>query len=123
MIQTQTKLIAADNSGARFLRCIKVLKGFKNTYGYSGDIVLVSIRKLRLVRKVQVGEMYFGVIIRTSKESIYKDGSYSSFKSNALVLLNKKKRILSTRIFGPISKVLRRKKLMRLILMAAYNII
>jgi large subunit ribosomal protein L14 len=123
MIQTQTNLKAVDNSGARFVRCIKILKGFKGAIGKPGDIILVSIRDLRLARKVKKGEIHFGVIVRTSKESNYKDGSLTKFKTNSVILLNKKRRILGTRIFSPISKNLRQKKFIRLLLMAKNNII
>ena len=123
MIQTQSKLRLADNSGAKLVKCIKILKGFNGKIGIIGDMILISIRKLRLIRTVKVGEMYFGVIVRTAKENSYKDGSFSKFKKNSLVLLNKKKRILGTRVFAPISKNLRKKKFIRLVIMSAYNII
>lgn len=123
MILVKTKLKASDNSGAKHVKCIKILKGFRAHSGTVGDFLVVSVRSLRLVRKVKVGEIHFGVVVRTSKNIIYKDGSLTKFKTNSLILLNKKKRVLGTRIFGPISKNLRKKKLMRLLLMSAYNII
>jgi large subunit ribosomal protein L14 len=123
MIQIQTILKPADNSGIKNARCIKVMKGFNGNNAKIGDIVLTSIQGIRLVRKIKKGELFFGIIVRTSKENIYKDGSYTKFKTNSIVLLNKSQRILSSNIFGPISKNLRKKKLMRLIIIAAYNII
>jgi len=100
MIQMQTKLKATDNSGARIVQCIKTLKGFNRTYAFGGDFILISIKKLRLIRKVKVGEVHLAVISRTAKESRYKDGSLSKFKNNAVIVLNKKKRVLGTRLFG-----------------------
>nr|YP_009688829.1 ribosomal protein L14 [Cafileria marina]QEF30253.1 ribosomal protein L14 [Cafileria marina] len=123
MIQTLTKLNLSDNSGAKFTRCIKVLKGFNGKFATIGDIVLVSIKKLRFVRTVKKGEMYFGVVVRTSKEKCYKDGSFSKFKKNSIVLLTKQKKILGSHILCPLSKNLRKKKYMRLLIMSAYRII
>lgn len=100
MIQVQSRLKAADNSGARTVQCIKALKGFKRVYAYSADFILVSIKKLRLIRKVKVGEMHLGVISRTAKETVFLDGSLSKFNLNSLIILNKKKRVLGTRLFG-----------------------
>lgn len=100
MIQVQTKLKAADNSGARIVQCIKALQGFNRKYAYSGDFILVSIKQLRLIRKVKVGEIHLGVISRTTKEVNFLDGSLSKFNMNSLIILNKKKRVLGTRLFG-----------------------
>ena len=100
MIQVQSKLQAIDNSGARYVQCIKALGGFNRSFSYSGDYILVSIKELKLIRKVKTGEIYLGIITRTKKESKYKDGSLSKFGSNSIVLLNKKKRVLGTRLFG-----------------------
>lgn len=100
MIQVQTNLKAADNSGARTVQCIKTLQGYNRTYAFSGDFILVSIKKLRLIRKVKVGEIHLGVVSRTVKETCFLDGSLSKFNLNSLILLNKKKRVLGTRLFG-----------------------
>ena len=100
MIQVQSKLKPIDNSGALYVQCIKALNGFNRTFAYPGDYVLVSIKELRLVRKVKPGEIYLGIIARTKKEVTFKDGSSSKFKSNSIILLNKKKRVLGTRLFG-----------------------
>jgi len=91
MIQVQTRLKTLDNSGARFVQCIKALGGFKRTYAYCGDFIIVSIKELRLIRKVKVGEMHVGLLSRTKKESVFKAGFLSKFNSNSLILLNKKK--------------------------------
>lgn len=100
MIQVQTRLKAADNSGARIVQCIKTLQGYNRTYAYNGDFILVSIKKLRLIRKVKVGEIHLGVVSRTKKASSFLDGSFSKFNMNSLIILNKKKRVLGTRLFG-----------------------
>ena len=100
MIQVQTVLKAADNSGTETALCIKTLKGFNRTYGYCGDFILVSIKKLRLIRKVKVSEIHLGVISRAKKETLFLDGSLSKFKHNSIIVLNKKHRILGTRLFG-----------------------
>jgi large subunit ribosomal protein L14 len=100
MIQVQTKLKAIDNSGARYVQCIRALGGFNRTFAYNGDTVVVSIKELKLIRKVKVSEIYLGIIARTKKESKYKDGLTSKFGSNSIILLNKKKRVLGTRLFG-----------------------
>lgn len=123
MIQVQTKLKTIDNSGARYVQCIKALGGFNRTFAYSGDYILVSIKELKLIRKVKTGEIYLGVVARTRKESIFKDGSSSKFGSNSIILLNKKKRVLGTRLFGWVSRKLRKKKFLRILIMCGYNII
>lgn len=123
MIQVQTRLKAADNSGAKFVQCIKALQGFNRTYAYNGDFILVSIKKLRLIRKVKVGEIHLGVVARTKKESVFLDGSLSKFNTNSLIILNKKKRVLGTRIFGWFSRNLRKKKFLRILILCGYALI
>ena len=100
MIQMQTKLKATDNSGARFVRCIKTYRGFNRTYAYGGDFILVAIKHLRLMRKVRIGETHLGIVSRTTKETNFLDGSLSKFNKNCLIVLSKKKRVLGTRLFG-----------------------
>ena len=100
MIQMQTQLKTADNSGAKTVQCIKTLLGFNRTIAFCGDFILISIKKLRLIRKVKVGEIHLGVISRTKKETKFLDGSLSKFNSNSLIVVNKKKRVLGTRLFG-----------------------
>ncbi len=123
MIQVQTRLKAGDNSGASIVQCIKALEGFNRTYGYNGDFILVSIKKLRLIRKVKTGEVHLGVISRTAKTTCFLDGSLSKFNSNSLIILNKKKRVLGTRLFGLISRKLRQKKFLRILIMCGYHLI
>jgi large subunit ribosomal protein L14 len=116
MIQQESFLKIVDNSGGRILKCIKVLKGSHEALGNVGDIIVGSIRSLRLIRRVKVGEVHYGVIVRTKKEQIFKDGSHVKFKTNSVVLLKENKQLLGTRVLGPISKNLRKKKFMKLIL-------
>ena len=123
MIQVQTKLKAADNSGARTVQCIKALKGFNRTYAYGGDFILISIKALRLIRKVKVGEIHLAVVSRTSKETQYLDGTVSKFTLNSLIVLNKKRRILGTRLFGWLSRKLRKKKFLRILIICGYSLI
>jgi len=123
MIQVQTILKASDNSGASLAQCIKALQGFNRTYSFNGNFILVSIKKLRLIRKVKVGEMHLGVISRTVKETCFLDGSLSKFNSNSLIILNKKRRVLGTRLFGIFSRKLRQKKFLRILVMCGYSVI
>ena len=123
MIQTGSNLHIIDNSGGYYARCIKILKGFKATYGYIGDFILVSIKRVKLIKEVKKGEIYLGIIVRTRKEFINNDGSYSKFKKNAIILLQRNKKILGSEIIGPISKNLRYKKMFRLLMMCSHNII
>lgn len=122
MIQMQTKLKIIDNSGAKIAQCIKPLGGFNRTYGYNGDILVVTIKQLRLIRKVKKSEVYFALVVRTKKSSTFKDGSLSKFNENAIILLNSKKRILGTRLFGPVSKTLRKKKYLKILIMCGNKI-
>lgn len=123
MIQVRSKLYASDNSGARYVHCIKTLGGFNRTFAYVGDLILISVRTIRFVRKVRAGQIYPAILIRSSKSSKFLDGSSSKFKTNSVVLLNSKKKILGNRIFGPVSRKLRKKKFLRLILMSGELII
>lgn len=122
MIQQQTKLTLMDNSGAKIVQCIKALGGFNRTFSYSGDIILVSVKKLRLVRKVKTGEVYFAIVTRTKKQTRFKDGSNSKFNTNTAIILNSKKKILGTRLFGSISRKLRKKKYLKILMMCGKNL-
>jgi len=122
MIQQRTKLKLMDNSGARLVQCIKALNGFNRTYSYSGDLILISIKKLRLVRKVKTGEVYFAIITRTKKQTNFKDGSSSKFNNNIIIILNSKKKVLGTRLFGPVSRNLRKKKFLKILMMCGKKI-
>lgn len=123
MIQVQTKLKTIDNSGARYIKCIKTLKGFNRKYAYCGDFILGSIKELRLIRKVKVGEIHLGMVARAKKETLFQDGSLSKFNSNSLILLNKKKRVLGTRLFGWLSRNVRQKQFLRILIMCGHTII
>ena len=118
MIQKQTILKVNDNSGAKLVKCIKVLGGFKRNYAKLGDIIIVSVIELRnkskFSSKVLKGEVLKALIIRTKKKIKKKDGSSFFFSNNSVALLNKQKKPLATRIFGPIPKTLKRKKYIKL---------
>ena len=119
MIQQQTLLKVSDNSGAKTAKCIKVLGGFKRRFGYVGDILIVSIQQLRnkskLTSKVQKGEVYRAVIIRTKTKIKRKNNTYTFFNENSISLLNKQNNPIATRILGPVSKKLKRGKHQKLI--------
>jgi ribosomal protein L14 len=89
-----------DNCGAKYVECIKTFGGFNRKISYPADFILVSIKQLRLKRKVSVGQVYLAVITRARKESRYLDGTMSRGENNVVLVLNKKKRILGTRVFG-----------------------
>jgi ribosomal protein L14 len=121
MIQPQTMLNVVDNSGASRFKCIRVLKGFRTNNGRTGDIIVGSIRKLRFKRKVSLGEVHYGVITKTVVPDRKKDGSFTVFKTNSVVLLNKKKKIFATRILDNTSTKLRHKKFTRILLMTGFK--
>lgn len=118
MIQMQTVLNAADNSGARQLKCIKVLGGSHRRYASVGDIIKVSIKEAAPRGKVKKGEVYNAVVVRTSKGVRRPDGSVIRFDSNAAVLLNNQKQPIGTRIFGPVTRELRTEQFMKIISLA-----
>jgi large subunit ribosomal protein L14 len=118
MIQMQTTLDAADNSGARRLMCVKVLGGSKRRYASVGDIIKVSIKDAIPKGKVKKGEMYHAVVVRTRKGIRRADGSVIRFDSNAAVLLNNQFQPVGTRIFGPVTRELRGEKFMKIISLA-----
>jgi large subunit ribosomal protein L14 len=119
MIQQKTILKVADNSGAKTVRCIKILGGFKKRYANLGDIIVVSIQKLRnrskKTSKVLKGGVYRAFIIRVKKIYGKKDGSTFLLKENAVVLLNKQNNPIASRILGPVPKILKKKKFMKII--------
>ncbi len=114
MIQPRTVLKVADNSGAKTVRCLKVLGGFKRRYAHLGDIVVVSVTQLRnrfkLTSRVKKGEVLRAVIIRTRTPQWRKDGSATTLSENSVVLLNKKGGPMATRIVGPVPRNLRYKR-------------
>jgi len=118
MIQTQTFLDVADNSGAKKLMCIKVLGGSKRKYASIGDIIVVSIKEAIPGSKVQKGKVMKAVVVRTVKEIPRPDGSYIRFDSNSAVLINDQKEPIGTRIFGPVARELRARKFMKIISLA-----
>ena len=118
MIQMQSNLFVADNSGARKIQCIKVLGGSKRRFASIGDIIVVSIKDAIPRAKVKKGEVFKAVIVRTSKEFTRNDGSTIRFDKNAAVLLDKQEEPIATRIFGPVTRELRTKKFMKIISLA-----
>lgn len=118
MIQMQTVLNAADNSGARHLKCIKVLGGSKRRYARIGDIIKVSVGDAIPRGKVKKGEVYDAVVVRTRAGVRRADGSLIRFDSNAAVLLDNKREPIGTRIFGPVTRELRTVRFMRIISLA-----
>ena len=118
MIQMQTNLEVADNSGARRIQCIKVLGGSKRRSASIGDIIVVSIKDALPRAKVKKGDVYKAVIVRTSKDFKRPDGSAIRFDKNAAVLLDKQEEPIATRIFGPVTRELRSKKFMKIISLA-----
>lgn len=123
MIQVQTWLKTIDNSGARFVECIHTIGGFNRKYAYPGDFVLVSVKRLRLVRKVKVGQIHLALVTRTRKSVHFKDGTYSGSEKNIVLLINRKKRVLGTRVFGWVSRKLRRKKFLRILIICGRYIL
>ena len=118
MIQMQSKLFVADNSGARTIQCIKVLGGSKRRSASIGDIIVVSIKDALPRAKVKKGDVYKAVIVRTSKDFKRPDGSAIRFDKNAAVLLDKQEEPIATRIFGPVTRELRSKNFMKIISLA-----
>ena len=118
MIQMQTTLAAADNSGARELMCIKVLGGSKRRYAQIGDVIKVSVREAIPRGKVKKGEVYDAVVVRTRKGVRRADDSLIRFDGNAAVLLNNKLEPIGTRIFGPVTRELRSERFMKIVSLA-----
>ena len=118
MIQMQTILNAADNSGARKVMCIKVLGGSHRRYAGVGDVIKVSIKDAIPRGKVKKGEVYNAVVVRTAKGIRRNDGSVIRFDSNAAVLLNANLQPIGTRIFGPVTRELRNERFMKIISLA-----
>ena len=118
MIQMQTVLDAADNSGAKRVQCIKVLGGSKRRYAAIGDVIKVSVKDAIPRGKVKKGEIYNAVVVRTAKGVRRNDGSLIRFDGNAAVLLNSRLEPVGTRIFGPVTRELRNKQFMKIISLA-----
>lgn len=118
MIQMQTVLNAADNSGARRVQCIKVLGGSHRRYARVGDVIKVSVKDAIPRGKVKKGEVYNAVVVRTRKGIRRSDGSAIRFDQNAAVILNAKLEPIGTRIFGPVTRELRTEKFMKIVSLA-----
>ena len=118
MIQSESRLEVADNTGAREVLCIKVLGGSKRRYAGIGDLIKVTIKVAAPRGRVKKGEIYFAVVVRTAKGVRRPDGSLVKFDSNACVLLNAKHEPIGTRIFGPVTRELRTEKFMKIVSLA-----
>jgi len=118
MIQMQTMLDVADNSGAKKLFCIKVLGGSKRKYASIGDIIVASVKEALPNSKVKKGDVVKAVVVRTAKEIGRPDGSYIRFDGNSAVVINNQREPVGTRIFGPVARELRAKKFMKIISLA-----
>jgi len=118
MIQVETILEVADNSGAKKLRCIKVLGGSKRKYAYVGDIIVCSVREAMPNSKVKKGDVVKAVVVRTAKEIVRNNGSYIKFDDNSAVLINAAREPVGTRIFGPVARELRAQRFMKIVSLA-----
>lgn len=119
MIQMQTRLFVADNSGAKEIMCIKVLGGSRRRYARIGDIIIASVKEAAVGGTCKKGEVVKAVIVRTKKELGRVDGSYIRFDDNAAVVINDQNEPVGTRIFGPVARELRNKNFMKIISLAS----
>lgn len=118
MIQAESRLTVADNSGAKEVYCIKVLGGSKRRYAGVGDVIVVSVKEAIPNSKVKKGDVQKAVIVRTSKEIHRPDGSKIRFDDNSAVLINNNREPIGTRIFGPVARELRAKRFMKIVSLA-----
>ena len=118
MIQMQSRLEVADNSGAREVQCIKVLGGSKRRYASVGDVIVVSIKDAAPRSRVKKGDVYKAVVVRTAKGVRRADGALIKFDGNAAVILNSKLEPVGTRIFGPVTRELRNERFMKIVSLA-----
>lgn len=118
MIQMQSMLKAADNSGARSLMCIKVLGGSKRRYAFVGDLIKVTVKEAIPRARVKKGEVHLAVVVRTVHRIRRPDGSSLKFDANAAVLLNERKEPLGSRVFGPVTRELRTERFMKIVSLA-----
>ena len=118
MIQEYTELEVADNSGAKRLRCFKILGGTRRRYGRIGDVIVCSVREAAPDANVKKGQVVKAVVVRTAKELGRKDGSYIRFDNNAAVLINANMEPVGTRIFGPVGRELRKRNFMKIVSLA-----
>lgn len=119
MIQQETILDVADNTGAKKVLCIKVLGGSRRRYASVGDLIVVSIKEALPNSKIKKGDVHKAVVVRTTKEIPRADGSYIKFDTNSAVLINAQKEMIGNRIFGPVARELRAKNFMKIISLAA----
>ena len=118
MIQQETRLNVADNTGAKQVLCIKVLGGSRKRYAKVGDLIVITVKKTIPNSNVKKGEVRKAVVVRTNKEYKRKDGSYIRFDDNAVVIIDNQEEPAGTRVFGPIARELREKKFMKIISLA-----
>ena len=118
MVQTETRLKVADNTGAKELKCIRVLGGSMRRYGNIGDVIVASVRKANPGGVVKKGDVVKAVVVRTVKGAHRKDGSYIRFDENAAVIIKEDKNPRGTRIFGPVARELRDKQFMKIVSLA-----
>ena len=118
MIQQETRLQVADNTGAKEVLCIKVLGGSKKKYANTGDLIVISVKKAIPGSNIKKGEIHKAVVVRTRKERKRKDGSYIRFDDNAAVIVNDNQEPKGTRVFGPVARELREKKFMKILSLA-----
>ncbi len=119
MIQEETRLIVADNTGAKRVKCFRILGGTGRRYASLGDIVVVSVRSATPTSRIKKGTVSKAVIVRVKKEVRRKDGSYIRFDENACVLLDENLEMIGNRIFGPVARELREKKYMKIVSLAS----
>jgi large subunit ribosomal protein L14 len=118
MIQTETQLDVADNSGAKRVACIKVLGGSRRRYAGLGDVIVVSVKEALPTARVKKGEVARAVVVRTKREYQRPDGTYVKFDTNSAVLITKDNEPIGTRIFGPVARELRAKRFMKIVSLA-----
>ena len=118
MIQQETRLNVADNTGAKQVLCIKVLGGSRKRYAKVGDLIVITVKKTIPNSNVKKGEVRKAVVVRTNKEYKRKDGSYIRFDDNAVVIIDNQEEPAGTRVFGPIARELREKKFMKILSLA-----
>lgn len=118
MIQSETQLDVADNSGAKRVACIKVLGGSRRRYAGLGDVIVVSVKEALPTARVKKGEVARAVVVRTKREYQRPDGTYIKFDTNSAVLITKDNEPIGTRIFGPVARELRRKRFMKIVSLA-----
>ena len=118
MVQQQTRLKVADNTGAKEIMCIRVMGGSRVRYGFVGDVIIASVKEATPGGAVKKGEVVRAVIVRTAKEYVRADGSHIRFDDNAAVIISKENNPRGTRIFGPVARELRERAFMKIISLA-----